>query len=166
MQKLALPALLNRYEAACAAYTETCIAHQDEWTLADVAEFTELFDLLVEYAKAGAADAQYAVASILYLGTRSRSQQEHLGSHALAVKDASVWWVAAARQGHLHALDNLLTCGVGEEAERVRRVAEQMKQERPELVTWTDGMPCLQPHYFVELAKRSYGISESSSGHD
>jgi len=161
MQDNALYELLRRYDRACDVYTAETIAHAGAWHRADVEEFSELFESLLPHAYDGESLAQYAVATILWLGMRCETQQEQFDHYQASVTEASRWWIAAAKQGHLGALDNLLTSGVGAEADHLRRIAELVQVERPELVSWSDGMPCFGREYFLELFERTYGPSSS-----
>lgn len=77
------------------------------------------------------------------------------------LKEATKWWIRAASQGHWGALDNLLTCGVGPEAERVRNLAQHFESQRPELVAHDNEgevpMPIYGPNFMQELCKFIYG---------
>jgi hypothetical protein len=100
---------------------------------------------------------QYALASILWLGLCCTSEAEIQAGRAAALEEATRWWTAAAMQGHWPALDNLVTSGVGADAERARESWHQLEQERPDLVGSSHSMPVYGPDFVQELCRRFYG---------
>ncbi len=150
-----LQALHERYQTALDTYAEWS-AGQD-WHRPNVAEFRELQRLLLPHAESGDKRSQYAIASILWLGLCCESEEDWIAGHPVRIKEATRWWTAAAAQGHVSALDNLVTSGTGPEADRAREASTVLEQERPDLVEASHGMPAYGPEFFEELSKRLYG---------
>jgi len=146
-------ALYDRYEAAVRIYGEACAAAPEQWHRPDVAEFKEL---LLPYAESGDMNCQYAIATIHWLGLCCETEEEFLADRS-ARERATRWWIAAAMQGYWPALDNLVTCGVGAEAKRAGEAWDKLKQERPDLIGSSHGMPIYGPEFVQELSRRFYG---------
>lgn len=146
-----------RYQAALGNYCQVCHGAPDRWHRPDVAEFTELRRLLLPRAEAGDMHCQYAVATILKLGLQCESEAEFADAQAANLEEASRLWLTAARQGHWPALDNLVTSGVGPEADAARRAFQQLAEERPELVGASHGMPVFGPPFMQQLLRQLYG---------
>jgi hypothetical protein len=68
------------------------------------------------------------------LGLCCDSREQYIADHTISIEKATRWWIAAASQGIWWAVDNLITTGVGSEAERVKTVADRLEQERPDLI--------------------------------
>jgi hypothetical protein len=100
---------------------------------------------------------QYALATILSLGLCCESEEQFLVGHSFAREAATRWWIAAAMQGFWPALDNLITSGVGAEAQRAGEAFRQLEQERRDLVGSSHGMPVYGPRFVQELSRRLYG---------
>jgi hypothetical protein len=100
---------------------------------------------------------QYALATIAWLGLACESEEEFIASHAAVVEETTRWWAAAATQGYWPALDNLVTSGIGPEAERAREACQLLKHARPDLIGVSEGMPVYGPEFFQELSKNLYG---------
>jgi hypothetical protein len=126
--------IYDRYEVAMRTYSEGCAADTQEWHRPDVAEFSELLRLLKPYVESGDMCCQYTVATILILGLCCESEEQMAASQGSACEEASHWWIALAKQGFTPALDNLVTSGVGAEAQRAREAWRQLARERRELV--------------------------------
>lgn len=153
-----LPALYDRYQAAIQAYVNGCTTAQQDWHRPDVVEFCELQRLLLPHAESGDAHCQYAMASIFWLDLCCESEEDWIAGHPARIQEATRWWIAAASQGHVFALDNLVTSGIGPEAERARKASDVLGQERPDLVGTSHNVPVYGPEYFSELSKRLYGL--------
>jgi hypothetical protein len=97
---------------------------------------------------------QYALATILSWGLCCASVEEIHAGRATAIEEATRWWSAAAMQGYWPALDNLVTSGVGAEAERARKAWHQLEAEKPDLVGWSHRMPVYGPEFVQEVCKR------------
>jgi len=149
--------IYDRYEVAMRVYAEDCAAETEAWHRPDVVEFSELFRLLKPYAESGDMRCQYAVATILWLGLCCGSEEQMAASQASACAEASHWWIALARQGFTPALDNLVTSGLGTEAQRAREAWRQLARERNELVSSWNDMPVYRPEFMKELSRRLYG---------
>lgn len=158
-----LPAVYERYLAACRAYSNTCTADPGRWHRPDVAEFTELQHLLRPHAEGGDMLCQYALACIHLQWLCCESEEQAIASQESARAEATPWLVAAAKQGYYPALDNLVTSGVGPEAQRANEIWRQLARERPDLVGSWENMPVYGPEFMKELALRVYGrvIEES-----
>jgi TPR repeat protein len=150
-------AVLERYDKAITAWVDTCAVEPSRWHRPDTKEFMELKSLLRLPAESGDALCQYALAAIYWQGLCQETEAAYLSNYTSEIEEATRWWVAAATQGHWPAVDNLVTSGVGPEAERARAVAKQLKQERPELVPWSGNMPVYGPEYMQALCKLLYG---------
>jgi hypothetical protein len=150
-------AVFARYEAASQAHTDMCLRTPGDWHPADVAEFRELKRLLLSHAEAGDTRSQYALATILFLGLCCESEEQYVRSYDAAIAEATPWWTAAAKQGYWPALDSLLTCGVGSEAERLREASHQLTRERPDLIEHYQGMSIYGEGFMQELSRRIYG---------
>lgn len=122
-----------------------------------MAEFTELYSLLLPHANSGDMDCQYALATILSMGLCSTSEEQFLIGHTAAREAATRWWIAAAMQGFGLALDNLVTSGIGPEAQRAREAWRQLNQECRDLTGTSHSMPVYGPVFINKLSKRLYG---------
>ncbi len=150
-------ALYDRYQAAVRAYGDACADDPQSWHRPDVAEFTELRRLLLPHAESGDMACQYALATILWLGLCCESMEQFVAGRVAAIEEATRWWIAAAMQGYWPALDNLVTSGIGPEAQRAREAWRQLEHERPDLVGSSHGMPLYGPEFVQELSRRFYG---------
>src|SRR5687767_3575342 len=126
--------LYTRFQAALQEHCDVCATKPDRWHRPDVGEFTELRRLLLPPAHSGDMHCQYAMATISWLGLCSESEAQFLADRASAMKEATGWWTAAARQGFWPALDNLITEGVGLEAQRANDAFDKLQRERPDLI--------------------------------
>ena len=152
-----LQALYDRYQAAIQANAESNPADMESWHRPDVVEFSELQNLMLPHAESGDMHCQYAMATIFWLGLCCESEDDWMAGYPVRIKEATRWWIAAATQGHAYALDNLVTSGIGPEAERAREASRVLEQERRDLVGTSHGMPVYGPNFFAELSKRLYG---------
>jgi hypothetical protein len=150
-------ALYDRYQAAVCGYCDTCAGDPQSWHRPDVAEFTELRRLLLPHSESGDAACQYALATIHWLGLCCESEEQFVTGRVAATEEATRWWIAAATQGFWPALDNLVSDGVGPEAERAREAWRKLGQERRDLVGSSRGMPVYEPKFVQELSRRLYG---------
>lgn len=151
--------LLQRYDRAIDLYTRVCTRDSSIWHRPDTNEFTRLSALLSPHAEGGDIRCQYALATIYYLGLCCESEEQYHRNYEETIQVASRWWFAAASQGHWDALDNLITCGVGVEAERVKEACRHFEQQRRDLVGWSHevNMPIYGPDFMQELCKAIYG---------
>ena len=149
--------LYDRYQIAFRAYGDICASAPERWHRPDVAEFTELHRLLLPHAESGDMYCQYALATIHSMGLCSESEEQFLADHIDAREAATRWWIAAAMQGFWPALDNLVTSGIGPEAQRACEAWRQLEQDRRDLVGSSHGMPVYGPEFVRELSRRFYG---------
>jgi hypothetical protein len=149
--------LYDVYEAAFKKYGHACAATPEQWHRPDAAEFTELERLLLPHAEAGDMHCQYALATIHWLGLCCETQEEFFATQLARRERATRWWIAAAMQGYWPALDNLVSFGVGPEAKRASEEWDKLKQERPDLIGSSHGMPVYGPEFVQELSRRFYG---------
>ena len=149
--------LYDRYQAASRAYTAECASDPSSWHRPDVAEFSELRRLLTPHAESGDMLCQYALATILWLGLCCESKEQYVAGYDSAREEATRWWIAAATQGFWPALDNLITSGVGTEAQRAREAFDKLESERHDLVGSSRGMPIYGDKFMQELSRRFYG---------
>lgn len=158
--------LLDRYARAVENMTEIDGREPSVWHLPDVIEFEGLRAQMEPYAEDGNPYCQYALASIEWLGWCCQSEEQYYEQYPRSILKATQWWIAAAKQGHWGALDNLITCGVGDEADRVREAFREFEAQRPELIgTYDEGplpMPIYGPGFMQQLCLSIYGcvISE------
>lgn len=150
-------AILERFRRAARGYGDVCAANPEIWQKPDVAEFKELKEFLRPCAEAGDVQCQYALAIIAWQGLCCESEEQHHAGYQDAVKEATRWWLAAAKQGYWPALDNLVTDGFGEEAKKAKEVFRELERERPDLVGWSGKMPVYGDEFIKELSKRLYG---------
>ncbi len=144
---------VDEYFAKCSTAPER--RHQPDWKL-----FTALRSQLLPHAEAGHADCQYAMAIIAWMGLCCKTEEEYEAGYAQGTEEATRWWVAAGRQGCSWAVDNLLTCGTGPEAERARSVSQEVKRDCPHLIGHDKptGMPIIGPDFMREVTRRLYGV--------
>ena len=90
----------------------------EEWK----ARFVRHAGALAPLAEKGNMAAHYALATIHMLSLAHSSEKEAVEGEAQDSAQASRWLEGPAASGHLGALDNLLSVGVGPEAERLRSI--------------------------------------------
>ena len=146
-------AAFNEYGAQCRTAPER--RHQPNASL-----FADLRGQLTPHAEAGHADCQYALAIIACMGLCCKTEEEYEAGYAQGTEEATRWWVAAGRQGCSWAVDNLITCGTGPEAERARSVSQEVKRDCPHLIGHDKptGMPIIGPDFMREVTRRLYGV--------
>ncbi len=150
-------ALLQQYERAVELNTGDCSHNPSIWHRPDTNEFTALRALLIPLAEAGEMRCQYALATIYWLGFCCDSEEEYHRNYEETIQIATRWWIAAASQGHWGALDNLITCGVGVEADRVKEACRQFEEQNKHLVGWSHNMPVYGPDFMQAVCKTIYG---------
>ncbi len=108
-----------------------------------VEKFQEHLRQLLPLAEGGNVLAQYSVAVIHMCGYLYSSEEEFEANwFSVDGIEATKWWVLAARQGYMCALDNLGSTGVGPDADLVRavhtKIAEEIKEGKsfPPGETW------------------------------
>lgn len=148
---------LERFERASHAWGQECHNDPSVWHRPDVPEFSTIRTLLEPHAEAGDAGCQYALATIYWLGLCCDSEEHQRESHEAAIREASRWWIAASAQGYWPALDNLITSGVGPDADRARIACREVERERADLIGRSHGMPVYGPDFIQEVGRRIYG---------
>ncbi len=149
--------VLERFERACRAWGQDCHRDPSVWHRPDVAEFSTLRALLTVHAEAGNTGCQYALATICWLGLCCESEDDQRESQEAAMREATHWWIAAASQGYWPALDNLISQGVGPEADRARIAFREVERERVGLIGRSHDMPVYGPNFIQEVGRRLYG---------
>lgn len=150
-------AVLERCDRAIRAWGQECRSDPSVWHRPDVAEFSTLRALLTVHAEACNSDCQYALATICWLGLCCDSEDDLWESQEAAMREATHWWIAAASQGCWPALDNLISQGVGPEAERARIAFREVEHDRADLIGRSHGMPVYGPDFIQEVGRRIYG---------
>jgi hypothetical protein len=156
--------VFERYDAAMRAHCEVCASAPQRWHRADTVEFAELERLLTPHAESGAVHCQYALATIFWMGLCCESEEQFLAGRTSALEKATRWWRAAAQQGFCPALDNLVTSGVGPEAQKAGEACRQLERERQDLVGSSHGMPVYGPEFWLELSRNLYGRVITDAG--
>jgi len=105
--------------------------NENKWPITK--EWAEKFkihrDRMLPLAENGDALAQYRIANIYMLGYLYDSElkaREHYQEDAIIL---TKWLILSAKQGVIAALDNLLSNGVGAEAEKIQEIARSMWSE-------------------------------------
>lgn len=146
------------YESAKTPETEAFLADCDtlgkvndenNWYVTEewARKFRNHLESLKAIAEKGNPLAQGYVATILMLGYCYTSSQEQLVHNHRDAEEMSYWLERCARQGLVAAVDNLVTCGVGPEAERLRKISSQLFEEQRQGYNFTPG----------ETWRRAYG---------
>ena len=150
-------ALLAEYEAAVTAHCDICAAAPEQYHVPDAALFRSVRLRLKRFADFGDVRCQYAIATILSLGLCHQTEEQQHQQRNDDMIEASRLWEAAATEGHLPALYNLITSGIGPAADRAREAMRQVEQGQPELISGGHGMP-VYGWVFMETVRRSiYG---------
>ena len=91
--------------------------------------------------------SQYQVACIYYSSYLYTSEKEAIESYESDIKKASFWFEKAARNKVYPAIDNLIVVGVGQEADRLRVIYEEYKEQfplkNPPSVEWENNLKSL-----------------------
>lgn len=111
---------------------------------------------LLPVATAGNPWAQYAVATIYMGGYVYSSQDECFANYENDAKELSSWLEKCARQGFVAAVDNLITVGVGAEAERLRGIARAVESQSV-IPRNEQGMPTYPPSFCEKVWLLAYG---------
>lgn len=125
------------------------------------AAFLELREQLKPYAEGGDIRCQYVLACLYGIYPCYTTEEEARLHYKYDIQEATQWWVTAAKQGHPWALDNLVTCGVGPEAERASQAWAEFEKKRPELVGRYKWMPVYGPNFTIEFCRDYIGFVAS-----
>lgn len=120
--------------------------------------FFELREQLKPYAEDGDIRCQYILACLYGIHSCYTTEEEWKQHYEHDIQEATRWWVAAVKQGHPWALDNLATCGVGPEAERASKAWTEFEKKRPELVGSYRGWPVYGPDFIREFCSDYIGF--------
>jgi hypothetical protein len=148
---------ITDFQAAISSYVETCSHSPMEYHAPAADVFQALATRLRPIAEDGHLHCQYALATIHLMKLTCLSEEEERLHHEREIVQATRWLVAAARQGCWPAVDNLVTSGVGPEAERAREGWQELEAERPDLIGKYGSMPVYGPEFTQELCRRLYG---------
>lgn len=110
-------------------------------------KFNAHYHSLLPLAEQGNVLAQYSLAVILLTGTRYTSREIAEAHHSQDLIQMSRWLEMASRAGYMGAIEILVGVGVGEEAERLRRIMTGILQEKESGATFPAG----------ETWRRAYG---------
>lgn len=100
--------------------------------------------------------AQYAVATIYMGGYLYSSQDGYIANYENDAKELSLWLEKCARQGFVAAVDNLITNGVGPEAERLRGIAREVESQSV-IPQNEQGVPTYPPSFCERVWLLAYG---------
>ena len=117
-------------------------------------EFASLLPDLERAAASGRARCQAALATVLGFGLACRSEAEFQANAESLLLRATALWAEAASQGYWPSFDNLVTSGIGEEAEAARAIAAELEVERSELIGRAGAMPVYGPAFMEEACRR------------
>ena len=114
-----------------------------KWAL----KFQEHLDALLLLAQQNDPMSQYQVACIYFSGYLYTSENEAIESYESDIKKASLWFERAIKNKVYSAIDNLITVGVGEEADRLRAIYAEYKEQfplkNPPSVEWENNLKSL-----------------------
>ena len=121
-------------------------------------QFREHLARLLPLAAAGNPWAQYSVANIYMCGYLYTTESEAIANHHKDSTEMSGWLERAAQQGFVAAVDNLITNGVGPEAERLRNICREVESQTV-ISTEKHGLPVLPASLSEEVWRRAYGAA-------
>lgn len=117
-----------------------------EWA----AKFQAHLEKLLPIATAGNPWAQYSVASIYMCGYLYSSQNDYDANYYKDSQAMSLWLEKCARQGFVAAVDNLVVVGVGPEADRLRRISNEVESQT-RIPHNEQGIPVYPPSLFERV---------------
>jgi hypothetical protein len=145
------------FQVAIRDYVETCSRSPMEYHAPAADVFQALVTRLRPAAEAGHLHSQYALATIHLMKLTCASVEEEQQYQQREIEQATRWLVAAARQGCWSAVDNLVSSGVGPEAEHAREGWRKLEAEQPDLIGKQGNIPVYGPSFIKELCRRLYG---------
>jgi TPR repeat protein len=148
--------VLRKYDAVIEQWVNSCIANPSIWHKPNTDEFEKLLSEILRLANKGSVKCMYSAAIIYSNGLIYGSEAEFFNHHDELISQATVWWERAAAKGYLAAVDNLLTSGVGAQAEKARAVAAEIEAERKDLIGSYNNMPIYAENFMQELFNRLY----------
>lgn len=134
------------------------ISDGDHWYITPDWEnlFRRHLAALLPIASAGNPWAQYSVAVLYMNGYLYSTEAEAIANYHKDSIELSGWLVLCARQGFVAAVDNIITSGVGPEAERLRGILREVEAQSV-IPTEEHGLPVYPPTIFAEVWRRAYG---------
>ena len=115
----------------------------EKWAL----RFEEHLDTLLVLAEKNDPMSQYQVACIYLSGYLYHDEKDSLENYETDIEKASFWFEKAAKNKVYSAIDNLISVGVGEEANRLRAIYEEYKEQfpliNPPSVEWENNLKSL-----------------------
>lgn len=133
------------------------ICDLDHWYITPdwAKKFQSHLEGILPIAAAGNPWAQYAVACIYMSGYLYSTQDDCIANHEQDAIEFSVWLEKCARQGFVAAVDNLITTGVGPEAERLREISRTIESQTsaPDDEQY---IPVVPPGFFERVWQLAY----------
>lgn len=124
-------------------------------------EWSERFrthlNILEPLAKLGDAWAQYSISVIYMLGYLYLDEDEMAQHYEKDVATLSYWLEKAAKQGFITAVDNLISTGVGPEADRLRKIFTEVEKELGTPFNEELNLPVYGPEYCEKVWEIAYG---------
>jgi len=109
--------------------------------------FQEHLNTLLLLAEKNEPLSQYQVACIYFSGYLYTSEKDAIENYESDIKKASFWFEKAARNKVYSAIDNLISIGVGEEANRLRVIYKDNKEQfpliNPPSIEWKNNLKSL-----------------------
>ena len=129
--------------------------HSDEWHVSEkwAEQFQRHLENLRPLATEGNLEAQHAMASIYLVGMLYPDEETELERRVADRKSMTALLVSAARGGLVGAFDNLVTSGVGDDAEEARRACKEYKKQRKPVWSEQDEMPVYTPEWMSGAMK-------------
>ena len=132
------------------------------------AKFRVHLNKMLPMAEAGNPHAQYSVACIYMLGQIYDQEENYIKNYESDANQMSYWLEKAARQGFVIAVDNLVVVGKGEEADRLRAIAQDVKRDHPDFEKTSPEdktMSVILPSFFEKVWEIAYGNGQSTLSH-
>ena len=111
---------------------------------------------ILPIAQAGNPWAQYSVASLYMCGYLYSTRDDRMANHDKDAEVFSLWLEKCARQGFVAAVDNLITDGVGVEADRLRRICRAVESQSF-IPHDEQGIPVYPPSICERVWQLAYG---------
>ena len=102
------------------------------------------------------------------LGQIYDQEENYIKNYESDANQMSYWLEKAAWQGFVIAVDNLVVVGKGEEADRLRAIAQDVKRDHPDFEKTSPEdktMPVILPSFFEKVWEIAYGNGQSTLSH-